>query len=151
MTNTTNIKLSTKTTQGGPKMAKRKSYDKYTNAKETLREWFANGYSPRPEDDETIREALNIVVGRPDARSKKAQIREEVIEMLKKGPVADTVFFEKYSYGELEMRNIIKHFIREEAKNRVWIAYNDDTREYYIYGHGDDVPKGWSGYVPKDN
>ena len=126
----------------------RKAVDSYKAAQKIARDWLATGFSDNPNDNVELRNALIKIIG----RGKSYTPRDEIVEMLRKGPVDDITLFKKYKYGLAEMRAIIRYMIKEVAtKDRLWIAYDEDEEQYYIFGEGEDVPEKWTGYLPKDD
>ena len=125
----------------------RKRVDEYKAAQKTAREWLANA----TDLDNEVRRALIKVVGLPNGTNRPSGAREQILEMLKNGAINEFDIFKKFKYGQAEMKAIIRYFIKDVApKERVWIAYDEDEGDYYVFSEGEETPDNWTGYIPKD-
>lgn len=133
-------------------LAYRARIDKERWSKKIIREWMNNGFVEDVRENEDFKEAIRFYIGTGHGSGgKRAQVYAEILAMLKEGPVSDIDLFKKFSYGRAEMHNLVKHFIKDVTPDeRVWIAFDEEEEEYYIFAASESVPTNWVGYVPRD-
>ncbi len=133
-------------------LAYRARIDKERWSKKVIREWMNNGFVEDVRENADFKEAIRFYIGTGHGSGgKRAQIYAEIRAMLEKGPVKEIVFFKEHGYGRTEMYNMIKHFIKDVTPDeRIWIAFDEDAEEYYIFDECEDIPENWVGYVPRD-
>lgn len=126
--------------------------DKERWSKKVIRDWMNNGFKEDVRKNDDFKEAIRFYIGTGlGTGGRKGQIRDQILEMLKQGPVSDMTLFKEYKYGASEMNEVVKYFIKDvPPSERVWIAYDEKEEEYYIFAATEDVPDNWVGYVPKD-
>lgn len=127
--------------------------DKERWSKKVIREWMNNGFKEDVRENDDFKEAIRFYIGTGlGTGGRKGQIRDEILAMLKDGPVQEFELFKKYKYGRAEMHEVVKYFIRDTPPaDRVWIALDEVEEEYYIFDECEDTPKDWVGYVPKED
>lgn len=64
--------------------------------------------------------------------------------------VSEMDIFTNFQYGRAEMRSHIVRAIKQakEPADRVWVAFDFDSKSYVLKGIGADIPEGWTGYKP---
>lgn len=66
------------------------------------------------------------------------------------GTISEMEIFTQFQYGRAEMRSHIVRAIKQakEPADRVWVAFDFETKSYVLKGLGADIPEGWTGYKP---
>jgi transcription initiation factor TFIIIB Brf1 subunit/transcription initiation factor TFIIB len=129
-------------------VAYRKAVDAYKSAQAIVRKWIDEGFLDDPKSNAVLKAAIIKAVG----RGKSYTPKDEIMEMLQNGPVNELDLFKKYKFGQAEMKTMIRSWIRDVApKDRVYVAYDEDDGDYYIFGEGEEAPNDWTGYLPKDD
>ena len=95
-----------------------------------------------------IKEAILYMAGM-GARTKRTTASTLLREMLLAGDVSSVDIFTAFEFGRPTMAKKINEFIKNgEPENRIWVAFDENTKTYSVAGQGENPPEGWTGYLP---
>ena len=122
---------------------KRDAADAYKVRKNAARAIIMS-WIPEAKITDEVKQAILYLSGQ-GVRTSRSGVNDELKAFLVEPKTALEIYNE-FEFGKPTMDQKIRQFIKADQK--VWIAFDEDSKTYSIAGKGDNPPRNWTGYLP---
>ena len=123
-----------------------------TEAKARVRSAMRSAeFDPQLKADITILIGSGVRASGGGTRNVRTVILDALRESGKTG-LTEMDIFKQFHIGRPEMNTNIRIWIKyvNDPEDRVWVHFDEKAEVYGVVGSGANPPKGWTGYIPKD-